>query len=76
MAAAASLIGSVSRLLLCSTLAVGVVIFTLPFLDGPSLIFGFMSLSASEIGAVIMIVAGYVATTELAKARFFAPAGS
>jgi Mg2+-importing ATPase len=60
-----------SRLLLWSTLAVAAATLVIPFLGPISAIFGFVPLSASELGAVIVIVAGYIVATELAKAWFF-----
>lgn len=60
-----------SRLLLWSTLAVAAATFTLPFLGAPSAMFGFVPLSALQLGAVIGIVLGYIVATETAKAWFF-----
>jgi Mg2+-importing ATPase len=60
-----------SRLLLWSTLAVGAATFALPYLGPVSAIFGFVPLSAGEIGILVLILAGYIMATELAKARVF-----
>jgi Mg2+-importing ATPase len=60
-----------SRLLLWSTLAVGAATFALPYLGPVSAIFGFVPLSAGEIGILVLILAGYILATELAKARVF-----
>jgi Mg2+-importing ATPase len=62
---------SPSRLLLWSTIAVAVGTLSLPFLGAPSSVFGFVPLSALQMGAVIAIVIGYIAATEAAKAWFF-----
>jgi Mg2+-importing ATPase len=60
-----------SRLLLGSTLAVAVATFAIPFLGPLSAVFGFVPLSALQIGTVIAIVVGYIAATEGAKAWFY-----
>jgi Mg2+-importing ATPase len=44
---------------------------TIPFLGALSSVFGFVPLSALEMGAVITIVLGYIVATEVAKAWFF-----
>lgn len=62
---------SPSRLLLWSTLAVAAATFTIPFLGALSSVFGFVPLSAFQMGAVIAIVLGYIVATEVAKAWFF-----
>jgi Mg2+-importing ATPase len=62
---------SPSRLLLWSTLAVAVATLTIPFLGALSSVFGFVPLSAAQMGAIIAIVAGYIGATETAKAWFF-----
>jgi Mg2+-importing ATPase len=62
-----------SSLLLWSTLAVTAATFAIPFLGDLSVIFGFVPLSAAELAAVVAIVAGYILTTELAKAWYFRP---
>jgi len=62
---------SPSRLLLWSTLAVAAATLTIPFLGALSSVFGFVPLSALEMGAVITIVLGYIVATEVGKARFF-----
>lgn len=60
-----------SRLLLWSTLAVAAATFTIPFLGALSAAFGFVPLSALQLGAIIAIVLGYIVATEVAKAWFF-----
>lgn len=60
-----------SRLLLGSTLAVAAAGFAVPFLGSSSALFGFVPLSATELVAVVAIVAGYIAATEAAKAWYF-----
>ena len=60
-----------SRLLLWSTLAVAAATFAVPFLGGPSALFGFVPLSTMELAAVVAIVGGYVVATEIAKSWFF-----
>jgi Mg2+-importing ATPase len=60
-----------SRLLLWSTIVVAAATFAIPFLGGVSGLFGFVPLSASELAAVVTIVAGYILATELAKAWYF-----
>ena len=57
-----------SRLLLWSTLAVAVATLAIPFLGAPSSLFGFVPLSAPEMGTIIAIVVGYIVATEAAKA--------
>jgi Mg2+-importing ATPase len=59
------------RLLLWSTVAVVAATFALPFLGLASTLFGFVPLTAQELGAVVLIVLGYILATELAKARVF-----
>ena len=60
-----------SRLLLWSTLVVAAATFAIPFLGEASAVFGFVPLSATELAAVVVIVAGYIVATEIAKAWFF-----
>jgi Mg2+-importing ATPase len=60
-----------SNLLLWGTLAVSAATLATPYLGPVSSIFGFVPLSAGELGAAVAIVATYIATTELAKAWFF-----
>jgi Mg2+-importing ATPase len=45
--------------------------FTIPFLGALTSVFGFVPVSASHMGAVAAIVAGYIVTTEVAKGWFF-----
>ncbi len=59
------------RLLLVSTLAVAAATLAIPYLGRPSAAFGFVPLSALQMGAVATVVAGYVVATEAAKAWFF-----
>jgi Mg2+-importing ATPase len=60
-----------SRLLLGTTLAIAVATLAIPFLGSLSSAFGFVPLSALEMGVVVAIVAGYIAVTESAKAWFY-----
>jgi Mg2+-importing ATPase len=60
-----------SRLLLWTTLVVAVATLAIPFLGPLSSVFGFVSLSALQMGTVIAIVVGYIAATEGAKVRFY-----
>jgi Mg2+-importing ATPase len=60
-----------SRLLLWTTLVVAAVTLAIPFLGPLSSMFGFVPLSVLEMGAVIVIVIGYIATTEGAKFWFY-----
>jgi P-type Mg2+ transporter len=59
------------RLLLWSSNAVAVATFAIPFLREASSAFGFVSLSPTEVVAVVLIVAGYILATEIAKAWYF-----
>ena len=60
-----------SRLLLWTTLAVAAATLGIPFLGPPSAMFGFVPLSALQMGTVIVIVLGYIAATEAAKFWFY-----
>lgn len=60
-----------SPLLLWSTLAVAAATLLVPYLGEPSHLFGFVPLSAAEIGTVLAIVCGYILATEVAKRRYF-----
>lgn len=60
-----------SRLLLWSTLAVAAATFAIPFLGEASTLFGFVPLSVTQMAAVVLIVAGYIVTTEVAKTWYF-----
>ncbi|QWG11129.1 magnesium-translocating P-type ATPase [Bradyrhizobium sediminis] len=60
-----------SGLLLWTTLAVAVATLAIPFLGSPGAVFGFVPLSALQMGAVIVIVIGYIAATEAAKFWFY-----
>lgn len=60
-----------SRLLLWSTLAVLVVTFAIPYLGRLSGVFGFVPLTAGQMAGIVLILFGYIAATELAKAWFF-----
>jgi Mg2+-importing ATPase len=62
---------SPSRLLLWTTLTVSVATLAIPFLGPLSLGFGFVPLSALQLGTVIAIVIGYIAATEGAKVWFY-----
>jgi Mg2+-importing ATPase len=58
-------------LLLWVTAAVTITAFTIPFFGPLASAFGFAPLSALHMGAVVIIVAGYIAATEGAKAWFY-----
>jgi Mg2+-importing ATPase len=58
-------------LLLWCTIAVTVATLAIPFLGPVSAAFGFVPLSAPQMGTVIAIVIGYVAATEAGKAWFY-----
>ena len=60
-----------SRLLLWSTLAVATFTLTIPFLGSLSSVFGFVPLSALQMGSIIAVVTGYIAATEAAKLWIF-----
>jgi Mg2+-importing ATPase len=60
-----------SRLLLWTTVAVSVAALAIPFLGPLASAFGFVPLSALQMGTVLVIVAGYIAATEGAKAWFY-----
>jgi Mg2+-importing ATPase len=60
-----------SQLLLWSTLIVMAATFAIPFLGQMSAVFGFVPLSGVQLAAVLMILGGYIVTTELAKTWFF-----
>ena len=60
-----------SRLLLWTTVTVSIAALAIPFLGPLASVFGFVPLSALQMGAVLVIVAGYIAATEGAKAWFY-----
>jgi Mg2+-importing ATPase len=60
-----------SRLLLWATVVVAVATLAVPFLGPLSAVFGFVPLSALQMGAVLAIVLGYIAATEGGKAWFY-----
>ena len=60
-----------SRTLLWITIAVSVAALATPFLGSLAAAFGFVPLSALQMGTVLVIVAGYIAATEGAKAWFY-----
>lgn len=60
-----------SRLLLWATLTVSAATLAIPFLGPVSSVFGFVPLSALQMGTVIAIVVGYIGATEGAKAWFY-----
>jgi Mg2+-importing ATPase len=60
-----------SRLLLWTTLIVSTATLAIPFLGALSSVFGFVPLSAIQMGTIIAIVIGYIAATEEAKAWFY-----
>jgi Mg2+-importing ATPase len=62
-----------SRLLVVSSIGIALVAFALPYAGPAALVFGFDPLPLSILTAAILIVAGYVATTEALKRRFYRP---
>ncbi len=60
-----------SGLLWRTTVAVALATFAIPFLGELSTVFGFVSLSLQEIGAVVAIVTGYLVATEWVKRWYF-----
>ena len=64
-----------SRLLVWSTASVCAVTLAIPYLGPPSAVFGFLPLSTFQMLAVLVIVAGYIAATETAKAWFYRERG-
>jgi Mg2+-importing ATPase len=60
-----------SRLLLWTTLVVGAATLTIPFLGPLSSVFGFVPLSALQMGTVAAIVIGYIVATEGVKIWFY-----
>jgi Mg2+-importing ATPase len=60
-----------SRLLLWSTLIIVAATCAIPFLGTLSGAFGFVPLSALQLGTVAAIVLGYIVATEVAKTWFF-----
>jgi Mg2+-importing ATPase len=59
------------RVLLWSTAVMCAIAVAVPFLGPLSSVFGFVPLSAREIGAIAVILAGYIVATEVAKAWFY-----
>jgi Mg2+-importing ATPase len=60
-----------SHLLLWTTLAVAAGTLSIPFLGPLSAVFGFVPLSALQMGTIVTIVIGYIAATEGAKFWFY-----
>ncbi len=60
-----------SRLLLWSTIIMSVVALVIPYLGRPASAFGFVPLSALQMGTILAIVAGYIAATEGVKVWFY-----
>jgi Mg2+-importing ATPase len=60
-----------SSLLLWATITVSTATLAIPFLGPLSSVFGFVPLSALQMGVVIAIVVGYIVATEKAKAWFY-----
>ncbi len=59
------------RTLLWSTAAVAAAALFIPYLGGAASVFGFVPLPAHLVGAILLIVAGYIGATEIAKIHFF-----
>lgn len=62
-----------SSLLLWSTIAVSGATLTIPYLGTLAGVFDFVPLSATQMGAAILIIAAYLAATEIVKQRVFRP---
>ncbi|MFC3163170.1 magnesium-translocating P-type ATPase [Ciceribacter thiooxidans] len=62
-----------SSLLLWSTIAVSGATLTIPYLGTLTGVFDFVPLSATQMGAAILIIAAYLAATEIVKQRVFRP---
>ncbi len=62
-----------SSLLLWSTIAVSAATLTIPYLGTLTGVFDFVPLSAVQMGAAILIIAAYLAATEVAKQHLFRP---
>ena len=60
-----------SRVLLWTTVVMCITALAVPFLGLFASAFGFVPLSALHMAAVVIIVAGYIAATEGAKAWFY-----
>jgi len=60
-----------SRLLLWSVVVVGLATLAIPYLGAASAAFGFVPLTWPQMGAVLAIVAGYVAASEAGKRWFY-----
>jgi len=62
-----------SNMLLRTSIVMSVVALAIPFLGPLASAFGFVPLSALQMGTVLVIVAGYIAATEGAKVWFYRP---
>ena len=62
-----------SAMLLWSTVAISVVALAIPYLGPVASAFGFVPLSALQMGTILAIVVGYIAATEAAKVWFYKP---
>jgi Mg2+-importing ATPase len=60
-----------SPLLLWATVTVAVATLAIPFFGSLSSVFGFVPLSALQMGILIAIVTGYIGATEGAKVWFY-----
>jgi Mg2+-importing ATPase len=60
-----------SDLLLWSTIGVAIATLAIPFLGPLSLVFGFVPLSALQMGTLVAVVFGYIAATEGAKLWYY-----
>ena len=61
-----------SPLLLWTTLAVVVAALALPYVEPAAVLFGFVPLSFPLIGSALLIVGGYILTTEAVKLGLYA----
>ncbi|WP_416796394.1 magnesium-translocating P-type ATPase [Ciceribacter azotifigens] len=62
-----------SSLLFWSTIVVSSATLTIPYLGTLAEVFDFVPLSAMQMGTAILIIAAYLAATEIAKQRLFRP---
>lgn len=60
-----------SPLLLTATAFLLIAALSIPFLGAFSALFGFVPIQGGLLAAMLLVCAGYVATTEIAKQRFF-----
>ncbi|MCW5770074.1 MAG: magnesium-translocating P-type ATPase [Rhodospirillaceae bacterium] len=69
-----ALAGRPSQLLLWSTVAVAAAAFAFPYIGPAAGVFGFVPLAPALVAGMVVVLAAYVAATEIAKRRFYAAA--